>query len=86
MLELGITGMDSKFQIQQDIFVLVATNFKKGGFFIEFGATNGIDLSNTYLLEKEYEWKGILGEPAKKWHKDIVKNRSSNPNIDFYCV
>lgn len=42
---------------------------------MEFGATNGVDLSNTYFLEKCFGWKGILAEPAKGWHKALKKNR-----------
>jgi hypothetical protein len=49
----------SKAQLRQDIFVLNELNFKRDGYFVEFGATNGVDLSNTYLLEKGYNWKGI---------------------------
>lgn len=71
-------------QLHQDIIVLLCTGFKTNGFFVEFGATDGIDLSNTYLLEKKYGWKGILSEPAKVWHEDLVKNRSAD--IDFSCV
>ena len=33
----------SKSQLRQDLFVLNQLNFKKGGYFVEFGATNGID-------------------------------------------
>ena len=40
----------SKSQIRQDLFVLNELDFKKNGFFIEFGAANGIDNSNTYIL------------------------------------
>jgi FkbM family methyltransferase len=57
---------------------------KRDGFFVEFGATNGIDLSNTYLLEKEFGWKGILAEPAKRWHEELRKNRNSYVETD--CV
>lgn len=63
----------SKSQIRQDLFVLAELNFKTNGFFVEFGATNGIDLSNSHLMEKEFGWKGILAEPAKCWHKDLKK-------------
>ena len=35
-------------QSRQDLFVLSQLNFKRAGFFVEFGATNGIDHSNTY--------------------------------------
>ncbi len=71
-------------QIRQDIFVLHQLNFKRGGFFVEFGATNGVDLSNTYLLEKEYGWSGILAEPAQCWHADLQKNRKAA--IETRCV
>ena len=74
----------SKSQIFQDIFVLNELNFKKNGFFVEFGATNGIDFSNSYLLEKYFKWNGILAEPSKKWHKDLSRNRSVD--IDYQCV
>ncbi|WP_233702654.1 FkbM family methyltransferase [Hyunsoonleella flava] len=65
----------SKSQIKQDLFVLSELNFKTNGFFIEFGATDGISMSNTFLLEKEFSWKGILAEPAKCWHEALEKNR-----------
>lgn len=81
---LQIFEGNSKSQLYQDIFVLLATNFKRDGYFVEFGATNGIDLSNTYLLEKSYGWNGILAEPAKVWHDALSKNRSAN--IDFLYV
>jgi len=84
ILRSSIAEGHSKAQLKQDIIVLLATNFKKNGFFVEFGATNGIDLSNTYLLEKSYNWKGILAEPAKVWRNDLLKNR--NVSIDFSCV
>jgi FkbM family methyltransferase len=57
------------------LFVLSRLNYKRNGYFVEFGATNGIDLSNTWLLEKEFGWNGILAEPAKIWHQELEKNR-----------
>lgn len=74
----------SKSQLRQDLFVLSELNFKNNGYFVEFGATNGFDLSNTYLLEKEFGWSGILAEPARCWHKVLKENRSAN--IDIHCV
>jgi FkbM family methyltransferase len=74
----------SKAQLRQDIFVLCHLNFKRNGYFVEFGATNGISLSNTFLLESEFSWHGILAEPAKCWHSDLEKNRKCN--IEHKCV
>lgn len=74
----------AKSQLSQDIFVLSETGFKKGGYFVEFGATNGVKYSNSHLLEKEFGWSGIVAEPARVWRDDLLKNRSCF--IDFHCV
>ncbi len=62
-------------QLGQDLFVLETLNQKKNGFFIEIGAGNGKHLSNTYLLEKEYNWDGILVEPNKSSFKACTNLR-----------
>ena len=41
-------------QIGQDLEVVKVYNEKQNGFFIEVGASDGIELSNTYLLETKY--------------------------------
>lgn len=74
----------SKSQYRQDLFVLYQLEFKKNGYFVEFGATNGYELSNTFLLEKELGWNGILAEPARVWQNALKKNR--NCNIETDCV
>jgi FkbM family methyltransferase len=65
----------SKGQIFQDIFVLLALDEKSGGFFVEFGATDGVTGSNTWLLEKRFGWRGILAEPATVWHPRLREAR-----------
>lgn len=74
----------SKAQLKQDLFALQELDFKKNGFFVEFGATDGVSLSNTYLLEKEFGWSGILAEPGKIWHEMLFKNR--NVPIEESCI
>jgi FkbM family methyltransferase len=66
----------SKSQNGQDLFALMQNDFKCGGYFVEFGATNGISLSNTFLLESRYGWSGILAEPAKAYHKELLEQRN----------
>ncbi len=75
----------SKSQLRQDLFVLSELNFKTEGFFVEFGATDGLTLNNTFLLESDYRWTGILAEPAKCWNESLLENRP-NAILDFACV
>lgn len=63
-------------QLGQDLWVLERTGYKRGGFFVDFGATNGVSLSNTWLLEKEFDWRGICAEPNPRFFKQLGKNRS----------
>lgn len=76
---------NSKSQLRQDLFVLSELDFKERGFFVEFGATNGVDLSNSFLLEKDYGWMGILAEPARIWHSGLRENRK-NSIVETNCV
>lgn len=92
LLELSRSKIDkltdykalSKAQLYQDLFVLHELNFKENGYFVEFGATNGFTFSNTYLLEKSFNWTGILAEPAMSWHKELRDNRECH--IETKCV
>lgn len=75
----------SKSQLRQDLFVLIESNWKKNGFFVEFGAANGERISNTFLLEKEFAWTGILVEPARCFHRELELNRPDSQK-NFKCV
>ena len=46
-------------QADQDLFVLSAMRGKKNGTFLEIGAFDPIDISNTYLLESQFGWSGL---------------------------
>ena len=49
-------------QIAQDLYVLKCTNYKYNGTFLEIGSNDPIKINNTYLLEKNYNWSGIMIE------------------------
>jgi FkbM family methyltransferase len=60
-----------------DRLMLEFINYNNG-FFIEVGANDGINQSNTLHYEKFKKWKGILIEPNYNNFLKLKKNRSSN--------
>jgi FkbM family methyltransferase len=66
----------SKAQIFQDLWALWETDWKRDGYFVEFGAATGVNLSNTWLLEKEFGWTGILAEPNPDFHASLAESRA----------
>lgn len=62
-------------QLGQDLWVLERSGYKRGGFFVEFGATDGVRLSNSYLLETEFGWQGICAEPNPRMFAQLQRNR-----------
>jgi len=62
-------------QLGQDLWVLERLGFKRNGFFVEFGATDGIRLSNSYLLEQDFDWRGICAEPNPRMFAQLARNR-----------
>jgi FkbM family methyltransferase len=71
-------------QLFQDLFVLFALEEKHEGYFVEFGAADGLFLSNTALLENQFGWNGIVAEPSKNWQSALQKNRHCA--VDLRCV
>lgn len=45
------------------------------GTFIEIGAFDGVDISNTYMLEKRRGWAGVLVEPIPEKFNQAKHNR-----------
>lgn len=86
----------SKSQLFQDLFVLFNLREKRSGTFLEFGATDGVELSNSFLLESNFGWQGVLAEPSPQWHENLKKNRpyctivteciysETGKNLDFF--
>lgn len=63
-------------QIGQDKWVIEEV-FKgmTNGFFVDIGAGDGKFISNTYVLEKEYQWDGICVEPNSVTFEMLKSNR-----------
>ena len=53
-------------------------------FFVEFGGFDGKTYSNTYFLEKEAKWKGVLAEPIPHQFESCKRNRMCL--VDNRCV
>lgn len=75
----------SNSQIFQDLLVDFVLAGKRNGYFCEFGATNGVSLSNSYFLETQRGWTGICAEPARGWHTALRTNRPK-AHIETNCV
>jgi FkbM family methyltransferase len=48
---------------------------KKNGYFVEFGALDGLSLSNTALLEFAYGWTGVCIDPNPTSYAKLKENR-----------
>ena len=75
----------SKSQLFQDLFVLFIDQGAKNGTYLEFGETNGVELSNSFTLEKHFGWTPeqlilmadyMNGSDVFVRAGDLVKNRS----------
>jgi len=71
-------------QLLQDAWALHASGCKSRGYFVEFGALDGVVLSNTLLLEREYAWTGLLAEPNPRYEAALRANRTAQ--VDTRCV
>jgi FkbM family methyltransferase len=86
----------AKAQIGQDLFVLQALKGKRDGYFVEIGVGDGVNLSNSVLLERDYGWRGLLAEPNPEFHAPIRAHRKavldpravfseSGREVEFIC-
>ena len=64
---------DIKSQLYQDVFASFIIGNKFDKTFLEFGATDGLELSNSYMLETSEGWRGALSEPSPQWHNSLKK-------------
>ena len=72
-------------QFGQDLLALYLATPKTDKYFVEFGASEGGEGSNTLLLEREYGWNGILCEPSKI-QLELLMSLKRTSIIDTRCV
>jgi FkbM family methyltransferase len=48
---------------------------ERGGVFVEAGAFDGYEQSNTYFLERFRDWTGVLVEPVPELYREATRNR-----------
>lgn len=82
--ELTSCLQQSRAQLLQDVVALDFLRFKRDGFFVEVGALDGVQMSNSLLMETRYGWSGILVEPSPQ---EAAKAKSSRTaTVDPRCV
>ena len=70
--------------INIDIKLKKYLNYNEG-FFVELGANDGISQSNTYFLEKNKKWKGVLVEPNPYLYQLCTHFRANKGKNRLYC-
>lgn len=63
-------------QAGQDQWVLEMTKNKRSGYFVDLGAYDGLNYSNTFYLEKNLGWNGICVEADPLNYKELTRNRN----------
>lgn len=67
--------LQSHSQVFQDLWVLYELGMPKTGYFVEFGAANGMTMSNSFMMERRLGWQGIISEPNPGFHDSIARAR-----------
>jgi hypothetical protein len=67
-------------QVYQDMFTLFMHNGKRNGTYLEIGSGDPFWLNNTYLLESQFDWKGV-GIEYNKYLCDLHSTHRKNPVI-----
>lgn len=72
----GLSGLDTRLERYLDV--------STPGFFVELGANDGFSQSNSWFLEKEFGWRGVLIEPSPAEFVRLVQQRSEENH--FFCA
>src|SRR5450432_1205209 len=80
-----VTEINESYSLDNlDLKLLKYLNFKRG-FFIEAGANDGVNQSNTLLFERKLKWRGLLIEPIPELAEKCRVNRP-NCIVENYAL
>ena len=77
----GSTGLN-----ELDLKLIEKISPKKKGYFVELGANDGVRQSNTFKLQEEFGWTGLLIEPSPRRFVECVENRAFGNRPDVRCA
>lgn len=68
-------------QASQDKYILYVLKNKTNGFFIEIGSNDPVAINNTYILEKEFGWRGMMIEIDSKFLASYQEKRPNSIHV-----
>jgi FkbM family methyltransferase len=74
-LEVSMSEVKYYSQVGQDKEINKLLGNRRGGYFIDIGATDGVGISNTYFFERELGWDGVCVEPNRYFYEKLIVNR-----------
>jgi hypothetical protein len=65
-------------QANQDEFVLWCLDYKRNGTFVELGSNDAVQSNNSYVLEKEFGWRGLMVEYESRYLPSYKEHRPNS--------
>ena len=73
-------NIDFYSQAAQDYFALTCSQFKREGYFLEIGSNDPVFINNTFILENEHDWVGVMVEYQQHFKEayDLLRPNSTH--------
>lgn len=74
----GSSGQQQRWysQARQDELVIALLRNQTNGYFVDLAANDAVQFSNTYAMEKFYNWKGVCIEPNPAYWHNLTLHRT----------
>jgi hypothetical protein len=59
-------------QARQDELVAGLLRYKRRGYFVDLAANDAVKISNTFALERDYDWSGLAIEPNPTYWRGLI--------------